>query len=722
MSDQTPTVVEITRKDAWVDQHLLQGAPPFSFTYAGRNSTDLIPTWQRESAMTQLDAQRTQHTLTWLDPQTGLQVRCVAVTYAGYPAVEWTLYLINTGQSDTPILSDICALDTAMQRKPEKPVDIRFDTTGETEFILRHHTGDLCREYSFMPHRTRLEPGTCHAFAPIGGRPTNGTLPYFSLQTGDAGMCLAIGWPGQWAAQFVRDGDLGLRITAGQETTHFLLHPGEEARTPLIALLFWNGEGADAAVRGQNVWRRWMVAHNLPRTNGEPPPPFTSACMGLKQNEAGEKAYIDRHAAEHTGLMAWWMDAGWYPQSEDGHVWGWSAVGTWEADEARFPHGIRAVSDHARANGMKFILWFEPERVSPGTALAEHTDWLLRLRPGDEVFREEQNMRAQIWVDHEAQRNQIRANDALLDLGNPAACRYLTDFISRKVDEFGLDVYRQDFNIGPLKFWQAADAPDRQGLTENRWIVGLLSFWDELRRRHPNLMIDTCASGGRRIDLETLRRAVPLLRSDYQFEPIGNQAHTYGIASWTPYYGAGVGVSDTYIVRSSLCPALGLGPEKDDWELYRAMTEEWGRVADCYYGDFYPLTRCTVESDDWIAWQFDRPELGKGMLQVFRRPDSPHASATFKLHGLDRGDLYWVTNLDSPNVSDGAGGVDLMETGLLVELDAAPKAVTIVYECMNMKEQLAEMDISLAEGAGHPQIVKIVNDEALDSRLRGNDE
>ena len=60
----------------------------------------------------------------------------------------------------------------------------------------------------------------------------------------------------------------------------------------------------------------------------------------------------------------------------------------------------------------------------------------------------------------------------------------------------------------PLGFWRGNDPPDRQGITEIRHVEGLLAYWDELRRRHPEMPIDTCASGGRRNDLETLRRAV----------------------------------------------------------------------------------------------------------------------------------------------------------------------------------------------------------------------
>jgi alpha-galactosidase len=75
-----------------------------------------------------------------------------------------------------------------------------------------------------------------------------------------------------------RDETTGLAVRAGQELTHLYLNPGEEIRTPLIAMLFWKG---DDVVRSQIVWRRWYMAHNLPRTQGVPQPPvaqvFTSA-------------------------------------------------------------------------------------------------------------------------------------------------------------------------------------------------------------------------------------------------------------------------------------------------------------------------------------------------------------------------------------------------------------------------------------------------------------
>jgi hypothetical protein len=126
---------------------------------------------------------------------------------------------------------------------------------------------------------------------------------------------------------------------------------------------------------------------------------------------------------------------------------------------------------------------------------------------------------------------------------------------SARASRQGLDWYREDMNGGgPCPAWRKNDAPDRQGITENLYVQGHLAFWDELRRRHPRLRIDSCASRGRRNDLETMRRAVPLLRSDFQHPHMpsvveGNQAHTYGLSFWLPFQGTGGFSADPYVCR-----------------------------------------------------------------------------------------------------------------------------------------------------------------------------
>jgi alpha-galactosidase len=491
----------------------------------------------------------------------------------------------------------------------------------------------------------------------VGGRPTNGEFPYYNVQTPDGGVLLAVGWPGQWAASFTRDASNGLRIAAGQELTHLVLKPGETVRTPLIALLFWQGRDT---VRAQNLWRRWFTAHNIPRTNGRPPAPIYVFCSGglfpgLKVSEASERQFIDVLTREGVKIDYWWMDAGWYACNA------WPEVGTWEYDRDRFPSGIRAVSDYVHGKGMKLILWFEPERVTAGSWIAtNHPDWVL--------------------------------GGSLLNLGNPAARAWLTEHVDALITGQGIDLYRQDFNMDPLGCWRGNDSPDRQGMTENLHIQGYLAYWDELRRRHPGLLIDSCASGGRRNDLETLRRAVPLLRSDYQafdgnpgYAP-GNQGHTYGLSAWLPYYGHGVYQSRqnlAYYVRSHMSPSFGICVDVRksdiDWDNYRRLVAQWREAVDCMLGDYYPLTPYSLQLDQWIAWQFDRPEQGDGAIQAFRRDHNEETTMTFRLFGLDPAAQYQITNLDLEG-STKVSGKNLMEEGLTVEIKDKPGSALIVYK------------------------------------------
>ena len=566
-------------------------APPFSFVYDGRSSAALLAEWETNRDQRPLDEQRIEHTVTYADPKTGLVVRAVAVEYHDFPTVEWTLHFRNTGTGDTPLLTDIQAIDTWFHRGQEG------------EFTLHHNTGSPAGPNDYQPHATPLGTKATVRITTSGGRPTNSNLPYFNIAWPGQGVIAVLGWPGQWAAEFNRDEGQGLRVHGGQELTRFKLQPGEEVRTPLVVVQFWNGD----VVRSQNIWRRWMLAHNSPRPGGKPMPTGLMMCTsdfypGMRSTAAGEKEYIDAYVNAGVKLDYWWIDAGWYPCEPEG----WPRVGTWEPDPIRYPKGLKEVADYVHGKGMKLVVWFEPERVHAGTWLAEnHPEWVLGGKQG-----------------------------GLLNLGHPEARTWLTEHVDRMLTEQGIDLYRQDFNMDPLDYWRGHDVPDRQGITEIRHVEGYLAYWDELRRRHPDMPIDTCASGGRRNDLETLRRAVPLLRSDYRFEPVGTQGHTYGMAQWIPYFGTGVMDANDYVVRSHWCPWLGIGrdrPQREglDWTDYHRMVGQWRRVCDYLLGDYYPLTSYSLENTVWMAWQFDRPERGEGMVQVFRRGESPYESARF---------------------------------------------------------------------------------------------
>ncbi|HWI59831.1 MAG TPA: alpha-galactosidase, partial [Bacillota bacterium] len=617
---------------------------PFSFVYDGRASSELLSKWQRTQQTKTLDASRSERTITWTEPQTGLVLRCVVVQYATFPTVEWTLYFKNSGAQDSPILSNILALDTTFMRGQQG------------EFLLHHHAGSTATMDDYRPYETPLPPKANLRLTSAGGRGSDGCWPYFNLDWGNAGTIVVVGWPGQWSASFTRDGGRGLHLQAGQEQTRFKLLPGEEVRSPLTVLQFWQGDW----IQAQNVWRRWMIAHNLPRLNGKVPPPLlpggSSNQMNEMQNanEENQKQFIDGYLGNRVPISFWWMDAGWYPFKE-----GWWNTGTWEPDSKRFPNGLRAVTDHAHQRGVNALVWFEPERVQPGTWLyLNHPEWLL----GKE------------------------GQQKLLDLGNEPARNWVIEHTDTLMREQGIDIYRQDFNMAPLDYWRANDAPDRQGITEIRHVTGYLAFWDELRRRHPGLLIDTCASGGRRNDLETLRRSVPLHKSDMEYPNLtAKQMQFYGLAFWEPYFGAPVYPADrvdVYGFRSGISLMTGLGYDsrrKDlDYALLRKLVAEREQVVPNYYGDYYPLTRWSAEPEAWIGWQFDRPENGKGVVQAFRRPQSVYESARFKLRGLEPDKMYAITHFDVAGTTE-VSGRELTEKGLLVTIPDKPGAVIITY-------------------------------------------
>ncbi|MCL5102721.1 MAG: alpha-galactosidase [Armatimonadetes bacterium] len=643
-----PTKDEIAACASWTKSHL-QGKDsaglPFSFSYDGKQSYRVLSSCKFEESAKDLDKSRKQWTLTWTDPSTGLQVRCVSVHYRDYPTVEWTLYFKNTGNADTPLLTQIL------------PLDIQLKRNARGEFLLHHFKGSPCEAADYQPLATELGPGATKRIGALDGRPCNTDLPNFNIEWPGQGVIVVVGWPGQWSSEFARDAKNGLTVKAGQELTHFKLHPGEEVRTPLIVMQFYSGDW----VRAQNVWRKWMIDYNVPRQGGKALPVRLAADSSIQFGEMvyadtqSQLTFIDRYIEEKIPIDYWWMDAGWYPHNKKE---GWPNTGTWEVDEKRFPGGFRPITDHAHQKGIDTIVWFEPERVTPGTWLYGHPEWLLTNPKEPNGWK-------------------------LLDMGNPDARKWVTDHIDKMLTEQGIDLYRQDFNIDPLVFWRAADSEDRRGITEIQYVQGYLAYWDALRERHPNMLIDSCASGGRRNELETMRRSVPLWRSDYPWDPTGLQCQTYGISFWYPYYGTGIATTDTYHFRSALCPHLvscfDVRSKELDYDKIRRMFSQWkNELGPNYYGDYYPLTEYSLEKNVWMAWQWNRPEVGQGAVQAFRRDECPDQSATFKLFGLDSKARYSLNDLDRGDLGQFTGS-DLMTKGLTITLKEKREAAVVVY-------------------------------------------
>lgn len=633
---------------------------PFSFIYNGKSSDVLLETWKKTTKTSKPGKFRIKRTITWTDPETRLEVKCIINEYSDYPAVEWTVYFKNNGDKNTPVIENIQGLDVCLIKESKE------------QFILNGNKGDMCDINSYEPFSQTLFSPISKKFSPEGGRSTNGpnSWPYYNLQVPGGGIIMAVGWPGQWASYFILDDKNSLRVLAGQELTHLYLKPGEEIRTPLMVHLFW--EGSDIQ-RSQNIWRRWMISHNLPRTadNNLPEIQIVACSSHLfaemtKANEENQKYLINRYLEEGMKIDYWWMDAGWYPCDST-----WWKVGTWEPDSVRFPNGLKAVSVFAHARGIKTILWLEPERVYQGSWIERnHKEWLLSNADFiDSLYRV----------------------SVLFNFGNPDARKWMTSHVNKLIDEQGIDFYRQDFNMDPLHYWRSNDSPDRQGITENLYLQGLLAYWDDLRLKHPGLRIDECASGGRRNDLEMMRRATPLIRSDYLFEPISQQCHQMEFSSWIPYHGAAypdwgqnhkVG---TYDFRSNMSPSMNLTFDlrlKDfDYNLARLLFSQLRQIGKFYLGDYFPLTKYSLLNNVWVAWQYHLQNENEGMINAFRRDSCLQDTLHVRLKELNTNCQYLVWDIDrgKDNPLAKKSGKEFMTEGLSINNENSPSATILLY-------------------------------------------
>ena len=658
---ETPTYSELARNQRFVASHKVnphEVTVPFSFLYGERSSRELLSQWQSRTEKKILDAQRIEHTLVLTDPQTGLELRYVIIQYRDFPVAEWVLYFKNTGTADTPILEKIQALDIVLQTNNADPCRLQY-AEGSHMYLS-----------DFQPLEKTLAVQDRITLNSFGGRSSDGYLPFFNLSLpGEGGIISAIGWTGQWAATFART-DRSIQLLAGQELTHLKLHPGETIRTPSMLLMQWAGHDR---VRSQNLFRAFLLRHATPMPGGrtvEPPialsPHAEIPFEGT--TEANTLAVIGRAVDQKLPVDTWWIDAGWY----DCNKKSWAeSVGNWYTTPDRFPNGLKPMADAAHRNGLKFLLWFEPERVMNNTWLQKnHPDWLMPPPPAQDIPEEIRYM----------------ANDHfnLLNLGNPEALAWAKKTFSGMINELGIEIYRNDFNMYPLYYWRNGEAADRQGMNEIKYITAFYDYFDTLAREHPGLLLDNCASGGRRIDFEMLRRSLVLTRSDYLWDPVGQQCHTFGLAQWIPLTGIGAASINPYECRSGMgahyslalnttaCDAAGWKSINDFMTRYRA-------IRPLFQGDFYPLTPYGKEPYQWLAYQFNRADLKEGVVQVFRRAECAEDTWTGVLYGLDPRRKYTFTDWDGgqPQIMTGR---QAMENGLTVHLKEKPMAGVVVYK------------------------------------------
>jgi alpha-galactosidase len=220
----------------------------------------------------------------------------------------------------------------------------------------------------------------------------------------------------------------------------------------------------------------------------------------------------------------------------------------------------------------------------------------------------------------------------------------------------------------------------RQGITECKFIAGHYEMWDRIIACTLSYggcgFVDSCASGGGRNDLESMRRGIPLLRSDSDRTSTALRlSMTWGFNRWIPFCGANskeklsqlapTGVSDPYVWRASYLPALNVDSQfvqdpDQDFGVLRFGLREWKQVSPYLLKDFYPLTPWHSEQDkfDFTAFCYFDPESEKGVLLAFRQECCGRDELTVTLP-FAKGEEYKLTDADSGAEYRSAGKLTL---------------------------------------------------------------
>lgn len=636
-----PTSTEAFEKMAALSERI-----PFHFTYGGKMYFGL-----NEDKLSFLDKTfegipgKTTVKLFYRLPD-GIGITAILTHYETHGATEITVWFENDTDHDSEIIEN---------------THVVLGFTGENMRV----TGSLGdHENFYRPYDIPLNENGVH-FSSDSGRATHVYFPYFNLKWTGGGALLAIGWAGTWNADFEETAD-GCVCSAGSvNNLKTILKPGERIRTALFACIPYDDKWPQYEV---NLWRDWYVQWNLPKADkeGNNLKPFSTCCLASdtgRPNSDGSiserhdtwKRSLDKMMDEDVKVDFRWFDAGWYiapdmkspvPFSKD-RDW-WHTVGTWVLDENKWPGDTFKQSvEYGHANGIKTLMWFEPERITDPDNMVKNfaydKNWAIDMGTG-------------------AITNNI---------GDEECLSYTIERISRILRENKIDMYREDNNSDPAALWKHLDAlegENRRGITECKFILNHYRMWDQFIKTTLSVggcgFVDSCASGGGRNDLESMRRGIPLLRSDYDRTSTALRlSMTTSFNKWLPFSGANTkekleqlaltGKSDKYVWRASYLCALNVDSQfaedpDQDFDILRFGLSEWKKVNPYLLKEFYTLTpwHSGEEKDGMTAFCYFDPEREKGVVFAFRQEECKEDNLEITLPFLEDGD-FGLTDEDT---------------------------------------------------------------------------
>ena len=354
--------------------------------------------------------------------------------------------------------------------------------------------------------------------------------------------------------------------------------------------------------------------------------------------------------AAQIGVELFVMDDGWF----HGRNWDNAGLGDWWPDEIKFPNGLTGLIQNVNNFGMDFGLWVEPEMVNPDSDLYRaHPDWVIHFPT-----------RA---------RTESR-NQHILNMARADVQEYIISVLDKLLSEHNIAFIKWDMNRGVSEpGW--ADAPGDQREIWVRYVQGVYHVWGTLRERHPNVIWQSCSSGGGRADFGILQFADQIWTSD-NTEATSRLKIQEGYSQFLPANTMEAWVTDwgketvplEFRFHVSMCGSLGVGGNLLEWD--QADRESAANCISLYkdirqviqFGDQFRLI--SSQKNNFSAVQYLSNDKAEGVLFVFRThiPERFNIPMIY-LRGLAPDMLYTVEGFDQPR-----SGKAWMEAGLSVEL------------------------------------------------------
>jgi len=590
-----------------------------------------------------------------VDEHSGVEVTSSYTVFRDVDAVARRLRIRNGGAA--PV-----RLTTAMSASLDLP-------DAEWSFIHLHGAWGRERHVVSTPLRTGR-----HAVSSARGSGGHQDNPFVALvgpaTTEEAGEAygFSLVYSGNFLAEVEVDAHDTTRVRLGiaPETFAWTLEPGAAFDTP-EAIIAWSGSGLGALSDTYHRLYRERLARG--RWRDRPRPVLINNWEGTYFDFDEERILAIASVARDVGVELFVLDDGWFGQRDTDT----SSLGDWFVDLRKLPNGVDGLARKVEALGLRFGLWIEPEMISERSRLYdEHPDWAIGV-PG----RHRTQSRTQL----------------VLDLSRPEIVDHLFSVLSDVLRDAPISYIKWDYNRFITEPFSLALPAARQGEFFHRYTLGLYDLYSRLTGAFPDILFESCASGGGRFDPGLLAFAPQAWTSDDTdaVERLRIQWGTslaYPISSIAAHVSAvpnhQVGRVTSLATRAAVAFFGVFGYELDATSLSAADRAEVAAQIAFYvdhrdvlqYGRFVRL-RSPFEGDgNETAWMSVGPDARRavvGYYQVLARP--VQGPERLRLRGLDPAARYrvsaWPTVDDRiTNANLGVrGGDELMTVGLLFDHD-----------------------------------------------------